>query len=330
MKLIVNIPVLNEEENLAAVIKEIPRHIPGIDQVEVLVYDDGSTDNTLQVAKNAGADYIISHQKNKGLATTFKDAMWQACINGADIIVNTDGDNHYDQSKIPVLIEPILKKQADIVIGSRKNLNTNHKFGNKVGSFIMTKWAGMPKYDVSTGFRAYSREAALKINVYSLYTYCHTTLLSAQDAKLIMKEIPIPDRKVNRPSRLFHGVYTHIWRAGWNIIGNIVIFRSMRFFGLIGVILLLLGAYPMVRFIYFLFVEEGIGHIQSLIIGSTLMMIGYLNIVLGLLGSSIGWSRKVSEEALYRIKKIELNRARQETRSLGVKDKEPESPDEGD
>jgi len=306
MKLIVNIPVLNEQENLAAVIKEIPRHIPGIDQVEVLVYDDGSTDNTLHVAKEAGADYVISHHKNKGLATTFKDALWEACVRGADIIVNTDGDNHYDQSKIPVLIEPIIKKQADIVIGSRKNLHTRNKNWNKIGSFIMTKWAGMPKYDVSTGFRAYNREAALKLNVYSLYTYCHTTLLSAQDAKLIMKEIPIPDRKVSRPSRLIKGVYSHIWRAGWNIIGNIVIFRSMRFFGLIGAILLILGAYPMVRFIYFFFVEQGNGHIQSLIIGSMLMMIGYLNIVLGLLGSSIGWSRKVSEEALYKIKKIEL------------------------
>jgi glycosyltransferase involved in cell wall biosynthesis len=330
MKLIVTIPTLNEEENLAAVIKEIPRQIHGIDKVEVLVYDDGSTDKTIQIAKEAGADYVMIHKKNKGLAATFKDALWEACVFGADIIVNTDGDNHYDQSKIPTLIEPILKKEADIVIGSRKNLHTKNKFWNKVGSFIMTKWAGMPKYDVSTGFRAYNKEAALKLNVYSLHTYCHTTLLSAQDAKLITKEIPIPDRKVDRPSRLIKGVYSHIWRSGWNIIGNIVIFRSMRFFGLVGAMLLIAGAYPMVRFVYFFFVEQGNGHIQSLIIGSTLMMIGYLNIVLGLLGSSIGWSRKVSEEALYRIKKIELNRARQETRSLGVKDKEPESPDEGD
>jgi glycosyltransferase involved in cell wall biosynthesis len=307
MKLIITIPVLNEEENIAAVIKEIPRQIQGIDKVEVLVFNDGSTDKTAELAKQAGADHLYAHPKTQGLATTFKDALWAALECGADIIVNTDGDNHYDQSKIPVLIEPIIKKEADIVIGSRKNLNTKHKVWNKVGSFIMTKWAGMPKYDVSTGFRAYSREAAMKLGVYSLHTYCHTTLLSAQDLKLVMKEIPIADRKVSRPSRLINNVPSHIWRAGWNIIGNIVIFRSMRFFGLVGGILLILGIYPMLRFIYYFFVDNGSGHIQSLIIGSTLMMIGYLNIVLGMLGSSIGWSRKVSEEALYRVKKMELH-----------------------
>jgi len=308
MKLIVTIPCYNEEENLATVIKEIPRQLAGIDKVEVLVYDDGSTDNTVAVAKEAGADYIILHKQNKGLATTFKDALWEALVRGADIIVNTDGDNHYDQSKISLLIEPILKKEADIVIGSRKNLNTKHRVWNKIGSFIMTKWAGMPKYDVSTGYRAYSKEAAMQLGVYSLHTYCHTTLLSAQDLKLIMKEIPIPDRKVTRPSRLIKNVPDHIWKAGWNIVRNIVIFRPLRFFGLAGAILLLIGIYPMIRFIYFFFTEGGNGHIQSLIIGSTFMMIGYVNIVLGLLGSSIGWSRKVSEEVLYRIKKIELEK----------------------
>jgi len=308
MKLIIIIPVLNEEENLAAVIKEIPRQISGITQVEVLVYNDGSTDKTIDVAKQAGADYILSHKKTKGLATTFKDALWEALKREADIIVNTDGDNHYDQSKISLLIEPILKQEADIVIGSRKNLNTKHKGWNKIGSFIMTKWAGMPKYDVSTGYRAYSKEAAMKLGIYSLHTYCHTTLLSAQDLKLVMKEIPIPDRQVNRPSRLIKSVPSHIWQAGWNIVRNIVIFRPLRFFGLTGVIIFLIGLYPIIRFVYYFFVEGGNGHIQSLIIGSTLMMIGYLNVVLGLLGSSIGWSRKVSEEALYRIKKMDLKK----------------------
>ncbi|MFH0818650.1 MAG: glycosyltransferase family 2 protein [Patescibacteria group bacterium] len=312
MKLIVNIPCYNEEENLASVIKEIPRSIEGLESVEVLVYDDGSTDGTAQIAKSAGADYVISHKKNKGLAATFKDAIWEAVVRGADIIVNTDGDNHYDQSKIATLIEPILKKQADIVIGSRKNLNTKNKNLNKFGSFVMTKWAGMPKYDVSTGFRAYNREAALKIGIYSPHTYCHTTLFSAQDLNLTVKQIAIADRPVSRPSRLIKNVPDHIWKAGWNIVGNVVIFRSMRFFGFTGALLLILGLYPMLRFAYYYIVEQGNGHIQSLIVGSMLMMIGYLNIVLGLLGSSIGWSRKVSEEALYRIKKIELDKNKEE------------------
>jgi len=308
MKLIITIPCYNEEENLAIVIKEIPRVIPGIETVEVLILDDGSRDQTLAVAKRAGADYIISHKANKGLATTFKDALWEALARGADIIVNTDGDNHYNQSKIPELITPILKQQADIVIGSRKNLVTKNKQLNKVGSYIMTKWAGMPRYDVSTGFRAYSREAAMKLGVYSLHTYVHTTLLSAQDLKLVTVEVPIGDRQVSRPSRLIKSVPQHIWQAGWNIVRNIVIFRPLRFFGLIGVLMTLCGVYPIIRFIYFFFSEGGQGHIQSLIIGSMLILLGYLNLVIGLLGSSIGWHRKVSEEILYRIKKMELDK----------------------
>lgn len=309
MKLIVTIPCYNEEENLATVIKEIPRQIEGISQVEVLIYDDGSEDKTIQIAKDVGADYIISHKKNKGLATTFKDAIDVAIQRGADIIVNTDGDNHYDQSQIPVLIQPILDKQAEIVIGSRKNLNSKNKTLNKIGSFVMTRWAGMPKYDVSTGFRAYSKEAAMKIGVYSLHTYCHTTLLSAQDLKLATIEVPIPDREVSRPSRLITSIPVHIWKAGWNIVINIVIFRSLRFFGIMGFIFMVPGVALVGRFLYYYFITgNGSGHIQSLIIATLLIVVGYINIVLGLLGSSIGWSRKVSEDILYRVKKLELKK----------------------
>ncbi len=308
MKLIVTIPCYNEEENLTQVIKEIPRAIPGIDQVEVLVLDDGSTDQTVSVAKAAGADYIISHKKNKGLATAFKNALWEAVSRGADIVVNTDGDNHYDQSKIPQLIQPILNNKADIVIGSRKNLQTKNKNLNKLGSYVMTKWAGMPKYDVSTGFRAYNQEAALKLGVYSLHTYVHTTLLSAQDLKLATVEIPLADRQVSRPSRLIQSVPRHIWSAGWNIVRNIVIFRPLRFFGIIAFILSVIGLIPICRWLWFVIFDNGSGHIQSLIIGSMFVLLGYINLVLGLIGSSIGWSRKVSEDILYRIKKLELDK----------------------
>lgn len=306
MKLIVTIPCFNEAETLAGVIKEIPRQLPGIEKVEVLIFDDGSTDKTVEVAKAAGADYVLSHAKNLGLARTFQHAMWEAIVRDADIIVNTDGDNHYDQSKIGLLIQPILQSKADVVIGSRQLLNTKNWRLNKFGSFVMTKWAGLPKYDVSTGFRAYSRESALKIGVYSTHTYVHTTLLSAQDLGLVMVEVPISDRVVERPSRLIKSVPSHIWKAGWNIVRNIVIFRPLRFFGALGILLTTIGLIPIVRFFYYVLIGQGDGHLQSIVIGVMCIILGYINVVLGLLGSSIGWHRKVTEDVLYRVKKIEL------------------------
>lgn len=306
MKLIVTIPCYNEDENLGTVIREIPRAIPGVEKVEVLILNDGSTDKTVEVAKAAGADYVVSHPKNLGLARSFQHALWEAVVRDADVIVNTDGDNHYDQSKIGELIQPILRGEADITIGSRKILNTKNRALNKFGSFVMTKWAGLPKYDVSTGFRAYAREAALRIGVYSTHTYVHTTLLSAQDLGLVMKEVPIADRVVGRPSRLIKNIPSHIWKAGWNIVRNIVIFRPLRFFGALGIALTIIGLAPIVRFVYFFIVNERSGHLQSIVIGVMFIILGYINVVLGLLGSSIGWHRKVTEEVLYRVKKIEL------------------------
>lgn len=308
MKLIVTIPCYNEAETLAGVIHEIPRQLTGVSQVEVLIIDDGSKDNTIGVAKEAGADYIISNKQNAGLARTFQRALWEAAQRGADIVVNTDGDNHYDQSKIGELIAPILEQRADIVIGSRKLLQTKNRFLNKVGSMVMTKWAGLPRYDVSTGFRAYSKEAILKLGVYSTHTYVHTTLLSAQDQGLAMLEIPIADRKVERPSRLIKSVPSHIWKAGWNIVRNIVIFRPLRFFGLIGVVLTAIGLIPLIRFGVLYLMGNGDGHLQSIVIGVMFILLGYINLVLGLLGSAIGWHRKVTEEVLYRVKKLELEK----------------------
>lgn len=315
MKLIVTIPCYNEEQHISEVIHEIPRSLPGIDSVEVLILDDGSTDQTIALAKRAGADFVISNRGNIGLARTFKRALWEAVERGADIIVNTDGDNHYDQSRIGDLIEPIMNGSADLVIGSRKLMNTKNKHWNRLGSYIMTKWAGMPKYDVSTGFRAYSRETAMKLSVYSTHTYVHTTLLSAQDQGLVMREVAIPDRVVDRPSRLIKNVRSHMWLAGWNIVRNIVIFRPLRFFGMIGVLLTLLGCIPIIRFIYFYFIDQGSGHLQSIVIGTMLILLGYINVVLGLIGSAIGWHRKVTEETLYRVKQLELNQRDQRQRN---------------
>ncbi len=312
MKLIVTIPCYNEEENLADVIAEIPRTIPGIDQVEVLILDDGSTDRTVEIARESGADYIIQNEGNKGLATTFKRALWEAVSRGADIVVNTDGDNHYNQSKIPELIAPLLEKRAEISIGSRKveelkDMPFLNKYLNQLGSFIMTSWVGMPRYDVSTGFRAYSREAALKLGVYSLHTYVHTTLMSAQDLHLTITEVPILARKVTRKSRLIKNIPDHMWKAGTNILRNVVIFRPMRFFGWIALALAIVGVIPVVRFLYFLAIGEGDGHVQSLILSGVVIILSFNSLMLGLLGTTLGWIRKIQEDQLYLTKKQFLN-----------------------
>lgn len=312
MKLVVTIPAHNEEQNIAEVIKEIPRRIAGVTSVEVLVLNDGSTDNTVKRAREAGADVIISHKRNKGLAKTFSDALEEAVRLGADIIVNTDGDNHYNQSKIPELIAPIIEGRADLVIGSRKvneleGMPFLNKYLNMLASFITSRLAGLPSVDISTGFRAYTREAALRIAVYSNHTYTHTTLLSAHDQKLIIVEVPIKARKVTRPSRLIPNIPHFIWNAGVNIVRNIVLFRPLRFFGLLGSFIFALGLVFVVRFLWLYFAGDGAGHIQSLVLAGILMIIGFQTGVLGLLGSSVGWSRKVSEEILYRVKQAEFD-----------------------
>jgi len=311
-KLIVTIPAYNEEGDIAKVIKEIPRNIAGIDKVEVLVLNDGSKDNTVNIAKEAGADYVISHNTNKGLAKTFKDAVEEALNRGADIIVNTDADNHYNQSKIPLLIEPILNNRADIVIGSRevKNLDhmpTTNKYGNLMGSWFVCKLANLPHVDVSSGFRAYSKEAALKMNVLSPHTYTHETLIQANDHKLTIVEVPILAREVKRKSKLIKSIPKHIIKSLSVIFRTFTLYKPMRVFLVIGGLLFIIGMIPIIRFLYFYFNGAGAGHIQSLIFGTMIVLIGFITMVMAMLASAIGWNRKIIEEILFRVKKIEKN-----------------------
>lgn len=314
MKLIVTIPTYNEEKNISDVIREIPRTINGIDRVEVLVMDDGSTDHTIAAATKAGADFILRQTENVGLAKNFSDAIQAALKKGADIIVNTDGDNHYNQSRIPELLEPILKRNADIVIGSRNiqklggKMPWINRIGNRIGSFVTTKIAGLPRLDVSSGFRAYSREAALKLVVYSGHTYTHATLIAAADQKCIITEIPITARTVDRPSRLIQSIPKHIFRAGVVILRNILLFKPLRSFSLLGGVIALLGFVVVLRFLVYYFINGGQGHIQSLILAGVLIMVGFQIGVMGLLASAIGWNRKILEDILYRLKKQEYQK----------------------
>lgn len=312
MKLIVTIPAYNEAATIAGVIREVPRSIPGVERVEILVMDDGSTDDTVRIARDAGANHVISHPQNKGLATTFKRALEEAVARGADIIVNTDADNHYDQSRIPDLIRPILDRKADMVIGGRMVDTLDHmpwrnKYGNRLGSYITSKLAGLPSVmDVSTGFRAYTRDAALRINVFSGHTYTHTTLISAADQRLTIVEVPIRARMVTRKSRLIPNVSHFVFHAGTNILRNIILFKPLRFFGFVGSVIAGIGVLLILRFLYlYFFVDAGRGHLQSLVIAAVLIIVGFQVGILGLIASAIGWLRKLNEEQLYRLKRIQ-------------------------
>ena len=307
-KLVITIPAYNEEETIAGVIQEIPREIDGVGSVEVVVLDDGSADATVAVSLAAGADRVISHNVNKGLAASFRDALREALTRGADIIVNTDADNHYDQSRIPDLIRPILEGKADITIGSRNvgelPMRWTNKWGNMVGSFLVRKLAGLPAgMDVSTGFRAYSREAALGLNVISSHTYTHETLIAAVESGLTIVDVPIPARHVTRPSRLIKSTASHVVRALRVIIRSYAIYQPLRVFLTLAAVLIAAGMVPMIRFLVFFFTSGGGGHIQSLIVGSVLLLVGFQVLVLTLLASSIAWNRKMIEEILYRVRK---------------------------
>lgn len=311
MKLIVTIPAYNEESTIADVIREIPRHIPGIDIVNVLVLDDGSADRTVHVSKSTGADFVFSHKKNKGLAETFSDAMSHAVMQGADIIVNTDADNHYDQSRIPDLIQPILDSQADIVIGSRilsdlKDMPAANKYGNRIGSFFVRKLFGLGDIDVSTGFRAYSKEAAMKMQVLSKHTYTHETLIQAKDMGLIIANVPIKARLVKRKSRLIKGVPSHIVKSLAVILRSFTLYKPLRVFSMLGTILFIPGLLLILRFFYFYITNGGQGHVQSLIVAAVLMLIGFQIFIMGLVASAIGWNRKMIEKIMYHMKRNEI------------------------
>ncbi len=313
MKLIVTIPALDEAPTIGGVIREIPRSIEGIDSVEVLVLDDGSRDDTVSEALRAGADYVVSNRLNRGLATTFKAALQEAVARGADFIVNTDADNHYDQTRIAELVTPLVRGEADMTIGSRLidelPMKAANKYGNKIANFVMQRALRIPNVDVSTGFRGYTREAAMKLNVLSDHTYTHETLINAIDQRMRIVNVPIAARHVERPSRLIKGIASHVVRAGGVILRSFLLYRPMQVYGSIGAALLALGALPFARYGYFLWQGESRGHVQSLVAGAALWIVGGQMFITGMLATAIAWNRKMIEDVLYRMKDERATRA---------------------
>lgn len=312
MKLIIQIPCFNEEETLPQTFADLPREIPGVDTIEYLIIDDGSTDRTVEVAREIGINHIVSFTRNKGLAKGFMAGI-DACLKlGADIIVNTDADNQYSGADIEKLIQPILDKKADIVIGERPIDTTEHfspakKFFQHVGSYVVRVASGTDVPDAPSGFRAYSREAALRLNVTNNYTYTLETIIQAGHSKMAVASVPVRTNPETRPSRLFSSMWRYMQRSATVITRSFIMYKPLQFFGILGLVLFLIGLCISIRFLVFFFSGQGNGHVQSLILSAVLLMMGFQTIMIGLLSDLIASNRKLLEDVQYRVRKMDAS-----------------------
>jgi len=313
LKLIVQIPCLNEEKTLPETVKDIPRKIEGIDSVEILIIDDGSTDRTVDVAREIGVDHIVRNTANKGLAMSFMNGL-EACLTlGADIIVNTDGDNQYNGADISKLVAPILRGKADIVVGDRQTDTIEHfsfikKKLQKFGSWLVRRLSGTSVPDTVSGFRAFSREAAMQINVISTYSYTVETIIQAGNKKLSITSVPVRTNPKTRESRLVKSIPKFVMYQMSTMVRMYAMFRPLRTFFMIGAVLIGAAMIPSARFLYFYLLGKGGGHIQSLILATILFITGFQVLIVGLLGDVISSNRKLIEDVLLRVKKMEADR----------------------
>lgn len=310
MKLIIQIPCYNEFDTLESVISSIPKNIEGIDVIETLIIDDGSTDGTSDLARKLGVNHIIRNTRNKGLARSFHRGISECLRQGADIIVNTDGDNQYFSEDIPKLIAPIVNRTADIVVGDRGGFNNPHfskfkKCLQVLGSSIIKRLTRLDIADAVSGFRALSRDAAQQLNIVSDFSYTIEMLIQAGSKRMAVVSVPIRTNKKTRESRLFTSIPHFLKMSVATLLRIYTMYSPLRVFFMMGVSTLLIGAIPIIRFLYFYFSGDGTGHIQSLILGGTLCVLGVLILLVGIIADLINFNRKLLEKSLYRIEKIE-------------------------
>jgi len=309
MKVIVQIPCLNEEKTLPLVIKSIPKKIPGVDSIEILVIDDGSTDKTVEVAKSLGVKYFVHHTRNQGLGQSFHDGVIRALELGADIVVNTDGDNQYPQKAITELVQPIIHGTADIVIADRQVGTIEHfspfkKGLQKLGSHIVNTAAGTNVPDAASGFRAYSRKSLMTLNTITRFSYCMETIIQAGNKRLAISSIPITVNAKTRESRLFKSTHEHVYKSAMAIIRAYVMYRPYVAFNTLGSVMVILGLIPFLRYMYFALQSERGSHIQSLLVGSVLLIGAFLAFVMGILADLIRINRILLEDSLEHTKAI--------------------------
>jgi glycosyltransferase involved in cell wall biosynthesis len=310
MKLIIQIPCLNEAETLAIALADLPREVEGFDAVEWLIIDDGSTDGTAEVARRHGVDHIVRHPVNRGLAVGFMTGI-ESCLRlGADVIVNTDADNQYCGADIPKLTAPVLAHEADIVIGARPIDQTEHfswikKKLQRLGSWAVRVASKTDVTDAPSGFRAMSREAAMRLNVFNAYTYTLETIIQAGQSNLRIVSVPIRTNGDLRPSRLVKSIPSYVKRSLLTIIRVFVIYRPMALFLGIGSVFLAGGLVAGIRFIYYYLHGSGEGHVQSVIFASLLVTLGMLFYMMGLIGDLVATNRKLLERISLQLQRLD-------------------------
>jgi glycosyltransferase involved in cell wall biosynthesis len=311
MKLIIQIPCHNEAETLPETIAALPRSIPGVDVIEVLVIDNGSTDGTAAAARSAGAAHVIEVPQ-PGLAAAFMIGL-EACLRrGADVIVNTDADNQYFAGDIPALLEPILAGRADLVVGDRgvasiTTFSPVKRMLQRVGSWVIGRAAGFRTPDATSGFRALSREGALRTLVLSRYSYTLETLIQAGASRIPTVFVPIRTNPPTRPSRLMRSIPDYLGHSTVTIVRAYAMYQSLRVFSWIGGLLLLAGTGLGLRYVYFVAIGQGAGHVQSVILAAVLLIIGFQVLLIGLVADLIGFNRRILEEINYRVRKLSVD-----------------------
>ena len=313
MKLIIQIPCLNEEHTLPKTLEDLPKRIEGIDNIEILVIDDGSIDKTVEVAKKLGVHHVLQFTNNKGLAKAFISGINHSLKLGADIIVNTDADNQYFGGDIVNLIQPILTKDADIVVGDRQVETIRHFspvkiFLQKFGSWVVRQLSGTEVPDATSGFRAYSRDAALQLNVVSDFTYTVETIISAGKKNLAIAHVPVKTNTKLRESRLFPSIRVYLQRSLVTMLKVYSMYRPLRLFTLAGGTTFLLGFAIGCRYLFFFLQGQTEGHIQSLILSAILLIVGFQIIMMGISAELIAVNRQLLEDIQVRIKKGEMDK----------------------
>jgi glycosyltransferase involved in cell wall biosynthesis len=310
-KLIIQIPCLNEAQTLPATLADLPKSIAGVDTIEILVIDDGSRDGTADVARACGVDHIVRLRRNKGLAAAFQAGI-DACLKaGADFIVNTDADNQYAGHEIPKLLAPLLRGEADICIGDRNIAGLSHMSWRKrrlqsLGSWVVRQVSNTSVPDTTSGFRAYTREAALRMTIVSEFSYTLESIIQAGKKRMAIAHVPIAVNPRTRDSRLFDSIFSYIKRSAATIVRIYAMYEPLKVFTYIGLTIFGAGFLGALRFVYYYFEGAASKHLGSLIASAVLLIVGFQVLVIGLLADVISGNRKLLEDLLYRVRTLEL------------------------